>query len=356
MPKGGLTAPVVGRGQAARPAAAVAPREGERHLVGALSVPIEQIVSDPDQPRKTWDADRLRELADSIKEHGVLQPLLVREDGYLDDARTRYRIVAGERRYRAAQMAGLTRLPVLLNDSDEAKVRIMQLLENVQRENLEPVEEARCYKELMDLRNMGARGMAALVHRSQAYITERLVLLKDERVAAAVSAGHISKAIGVEIARARDADERQDLLRQATAGRLRESDVRARRTARRAAEQPAAGQEMTVREAGALLGITNEAVLHLAAETRHAEPDLSPAEAVTLAAHSGAGTNAATTHPQVSAVSEAARDIPVCLEIRLSRRVHDRLEEVGNVLGLSAVRLIERIVTEWVEHAAHRVD
>lgn len=294
-----FVAPRLGRGQQARPAAAVAPRDGARALRGALDVAIEQLAPDPGQPRKTFDPDRLEELADSIKEHGLLHPLVVREDGYLDDARERYLLVAGERRYRAAQMAGLTRLPVLVRDSDEATARFLQVIENVQREGLNPVEEARAYRELMDLRGLSTRDVAAKVGRSQPYVAERLTLLAHEDVAEAVGAGAVARAVGIEIAREQDADARTALLEEARAGRLREQDVQARRKARQATTQQATQQtqgtppqEQTIREAGAALHVTDEATLHRAAEAwqaaRAAQVEMSAGEAVMLAASSPA--------------------------------------------------------------------
>src|ERR1019366_25097 len=98
-------------------AAPIRQMNAELHLPGAMTVAIDQLVPDPHQPRKQLDPEGLAELAASIGEHGVLQPLVVREDGFLTDERARYRIIAGERRYRAAQQAGLTRLPVIVRES-----------------------------------------------------------------------------------------------------------------------------------------------------------------------------------------------------------------------------------------------
>ncbi len=108
--------PSLDRAQPGRPApqAGTALRDAERTLPSALQVPIEQLVPDPDQPRRAMDRNRLTELAGSLTEYGVLQPLLVRADGFLDDGRTRYMIIAGGRRYAAAQQAGLTHLPVVV--------------------------------------------------------------------------------------------------------------------------------------------------------------------------------------------------------------------------------------------------
>lgn len=198
------SAVILGRSQAPRPA--ITPdtarqAEGERALHHALSVPIEQIVPDPDQPRKTFDAARITELAASIAEHGILQPLLVREAGFLDDSRIRYMIVAGGRRYTAAQQAGLTRLPVIVRDTEEADMRLLQLLENLQRQDLDPIEEARAMKEVQDYRGLSVRDLSAMLHRSLGYISERLNLLDYTEIEEAVASHKVARSTAAEIAR-----------------------------------------------------------------------------------------------------------------------------------------------------------
>ena len=104
-----------------------------------------QIVPNRDQPRKDFDAEALKELSDSIKKHGLIQPLLVRP---LDDGS--YQIVAGERRWRASRMAGLEKIPVVIKELSDDETMQLALIENLQREDLNPVEEALGYKKLMD--------------------------------------------------------------------------------------------------------------------------------------------------------------------------------------------------------------
>lgn len=176
-----------------------------------MAVPIEQLVPDPHQPRRDMGADRLTELSDSLKEYGMLQPLLVREDGYLDDGRTRYMIVAGGRRYAAAQQAGLTRLPVVVRDTEGATLRMTQLVENIQRQDLAPLEEARAFQELMDAEGLTAAALATRLHISPQTVRDRLLLLSDQAMADAVQRGQIGTAVARDILRA--ADEPRTVLR-----------------------------------------------------------------------------------------------------------------------------------------------
>ena len=111
----------------------------------SLYLPISQVESCASQPRKQFDPDALADLADSIRRHGILQPLTVRKlsSGY-------YQIIAGERRWRAARMAGLSEVPVLIIEADDRKAMELAMIENLQREDLNPIEEAEGYKALME--------------------------------------------------------------------------------------------------------------------------------------------------------------------------------------------------------------
>ena len=104
---------------------------------------ISEIVRNPNQPRKTFDEDKLAELADSIRQNGVLQPILVRRKGQ------KYEIVAGERRYQASKLAGLKEIPAVVREIDDDKVFQLALIENLQRSDLSPIEEAKGYKQLL---------------------------------------------------------------------------------------------------------------------------------------------------------------------------------------------------------------
>lgn len=237
----------LGRAQEGRPAAAATARvqaDAERALIGALTVPIEQVIPDPGQPRRAMDPERLAELTASIRAAGIHQPLIVREmDMPLDDGRTRYMIVAGERRYQAALRAGLARIPVLIRASEGTVLRTVQLTENLQREDLSSLDEARALRELMSLEDLDTRGVAARIHRSIAYVSDRLGLMRHEDVAEAVERGEVVPSLAAEIARHANASQRQDLLRQARAGTLSKKELQRQRqqdaTARGQAPPPA---------------------------------------------------------------------------------------------------------------------
>jgi ParB family chromosome partitioning protein len=205
--------------------ASIIQTDAERALLGALSVPIEMVQPDPNQPRKTRDPSRLTELAASISEHGILQPLVVREFGLLEDGRTRYMIVAGERRYAAAMQAGLTRLPVVVRESSGAALRVLQLTENMQREDLDPVDEARALRELMDLEDLDTRKVGERLHRSHAYVADRLKLIAHEDVAEAVHGGILAVSAATAVAREDDPAVRQDLIARAKTARLGRPEV-----------------------------------------------------------------------------------------------------------------------------------
>ncbi len=141
-----------------------------------------------DQPRKQFDEDALAELSDSIAQHGVLQPLLVRPmpDGG-------YQLVAGERRWRASRMAGLTEVPVVIRDLTDAQVAELALVENLQRENLNPLEEANGYKELSDKFGYTQEKISEIVGKSRPSIANALRLLNlPEDVQTMVSDGSLS--------------------------------------------------------------------------------------------------------------------------------------------------------------------
>ena len=150
-----------------------------------------QIVPNRDQPRKDFDAEALKELSDSIKEHGLIQPLLVRP---LDDGS--YQIVAGERRWRASRMAGLEKIPVVIKDLSDDETMQLALIENLQREDLNPVEEALGYKKLMDTLGLTQEQAAAKVGKSRPAVANALRLLAldgDETEAlknGEISSGH----------------------------------------------------------------------------------------------------------------------------------------------------------------------
>jgi len=205
MPKAPSPAATLGRRQREKAGIDTAPTQarGPRTFHNALLLPIDQVEPDPTQPRRTFDDEALGELRDSIAQHGVLQPLIVREDGLLTDRRTRYSIIAGERRWRAAQAAGLTVVPAVVRDispdQDAHEIRVLQLIENLQREVLNPVEEAESLRDLRALRGLSIRDLASLIGRAPNYVQRRLDLLLDERLTAAVASGRLKATTAGEI-------------------------------------------------------------------------------------------------------------------------------------------------------------
>ena len=139
---------------------------------GAVSVKISEIEPNRDQPRKEFDSEALSELADSIAQHGVLQPLLLRP--LLTGG---YRIVAGERRWRAARMAGLTEVPAIIREMSDAEEMLFALIENLQREDLTPLEEARGYRTLIEAQDFTQEEVSKAVGKSRPAITNALRLL-----------------------------------------------------------------------------------------------------------------------------------------------------------------------------------
>ena len=152
-----------------------------------------------DQPRKYFDKEALEELADSIRENGLLQPILVREYG---DGR--YQIIAGERRFRASKLAGLTEIPAIILDRDNKSVAQIALIENIQREDLNPLEEAMAYKSLKDEYDMTQEELSERIGKSRSAIANSIRLLDlPEAILAMVasrelSAGHARTLLGVK--------------------------------------------------------------------------------------------------------------------------------------------------------------
>lgn len=156
-------------------------------------VPIEQITANPDQPRRSFDSAALQELADSIRQRGVLQPLIVRKHPQDDGL---YQIVAGERRWRAAQMAQLHELPVIVSDLSDTEVLEVALIENIQRADLNAIEEATSYRQLMDRFGHTQERLGEALNKSRSHIANLLRLLtlpdpvQDHVREGRLSAGH----------------------------------------------------------------------------------------------------------------------------------------------------------------------
>jgi ParB family chromosome partitioning protein len=163
--------------------------EEEKRQAGATGeVALSALRPNPDQPRKDFADARLRELADSIRQKGVLQPVLVEED---PDGR--YTIIAGERRFRAAKLAGLDRIPVIVGRFAAAEKLEIALIENVQREDLTPIEEAQAYRQLMDMASLNQEQVAAKVGKDRSTVANSLRLLKlPEDMQQAIGRGDMS--------------------------------------------------------------------------------------------------------------------------------------------------------------------
>ncbi len=166
---------------------------------GAIMLRLSQIEPNPDQPRHEFDTQSLAELADSISNHGLIQPITVRpsENGF-------YTIIAGERRWRASKMAGLSEVPVIIMDVDDKKAAELALIENIQREDLNPIEEAKAYKSLIDEYGLTQEQAASRVGKSRVAVTNsmRLLDLPDEILdmisAHKLSAGHARALLGLK--------------------------------------------------------------------------------------------------------------------------------------------------------------
>ena len=163
-----------------------------------MKVKISKVGPNKEQPRKQFDEDALMELADSIKQFGVIQPIIVQEkNGF-------YEIIAGERRWRAAKLAGLKEVPVIVKDYTDLEIVEISLIENIQRENLNPIEEALAYKRLLQEFDLKQDEVAERVSKSRTAVTNSMRLLKlDERVQQMViddmlSTGHARALLGIE--------------------------------------------------------------------------------------------------------------------------------------------------------------
>ncbi len=204
----GLDSLIAPKAADAKPALA-APQEAAKpvseHAADAVMMDINKVEPNRDQPRKKFDEDALNDLADSIKQFGVLQPLLVQErDDY-------YEIIAGERRWRAAKKAGIKQLPVIIKKLTEQEIMEISLIENIQREDLNPIEEALAYKRLLTEFNLKQDEVADRVSKSRTTITNSMRLLKlSDKVQQMViddklTTGHVRPLISVE-------DEEQQVM------------------------------------------------------------------------------------------------------------------------------------------------
>ena len=164
-----------------------------------LDVPVEDIVTNPNQPRKLFSKEALDELAQSIEEKGVLQPVIVRHLGG-----GKYELIAGERRYRAARQAGLVTVPVVVKNVDDNEVLELALIENIQRENLNPIEEALAYRDLLSKFQYTQEELAKRLGKDRSSVANALRLLKlpdtirNHVITNAISMGHARALLAIE--------------------------------------------------------------------------------------------------------------------------------------------------------------
>ena len=224
-------------------AAAADSASGDVSKENILEMDILKVEPNREQPRKHFDEDGILELADSIKRYGVLSPLLVQKrDGY-------YEIVAGERRWRAAKRAGLKKVPVIIRDLSEREIVEIALIENIQREDLNPIEEAQAYRRLLEEFSLSQDEVAERVSKSRPTITNsRRLLNLDERVQQMlmedlISAGHARALLGLE-----DKDAQYELAQRVLDEKLSvrnvEAEVRKANTKRTAPVEPALDPKM----------------------------------------------------------------------------------------------------------------
>ena len=206
----------------------------EEETKGSLMVKISLIEPNRDQPRKDFNEEELQELAESIKNYGVLQPLLVQKKG------TSYELIAGERRWRAAKLAGLKEVPVVLREYSKQQAMEIALIENVQRADLNPIEEAQAYQQLVKEFHLTQEEIAARVSKNRATITNAMRLLKlDEEIQnllikGAISSGHARAILSLE-----DKKKKKKAAKEVLDKRLsvRETEKLVKRLARASAEK-----------------------------------------------------------------------------------------------------------------------
>ncbi|MGI9097464.1 MAG: ParB/RepB/Spo0J family partition protein, partial [Solirubrobacteraceae bacterium] len=212
----------MGRGLAAILSVSTAPADDH----DLRSLPVDLITPSPKQPRRTFDEAALEALAGSLRERGVLQPVLVRPI-----AGGTYELVAGERRWRAARLAGLGAIPALVRDRDDGEALETALIENMAREDLNPVEEARACAALTEELGLSREEVGQRVGRSRVAVSNliRLLDLPDETLEL-IQAGELSEGHGRALLTARDQSDRRGLARAAVEGRwsVRELEARAR--------------------------------------------------------------------------------------------------------------------------------
>ena len=225
---------------------------------GVREIDVARIRPNPEQPRTQFDDGSLEELAQSIRERGVLQPILLRSDG------EGFMIVAGERRWRAAQRAQLHTIPAIVRDIDESAIAELALIENIQREDLNPLEEAEGFRQLIKRHGHTQDGVAQIIHKSRSHVANLLRLLDlPEFVRQSLLQGDISMGHARAVATASDPEAlTREVIRKGLSVRQAEDQARrakqpsaAGRAARNAAKPVDADLQSLERQLGDILGL-----------------------------------------------------------------------------------------------------
>jgi ParB family chromosome partitioning protein len=191
--------------------------EGSEHPAGIRNIPLDRITPNPEQPRMTFDEEALAELAASIREHGVLQPVLVRPT----DRHHHYQLVAGERRWRAAREAGLDEVPALIEQLDDDTALEIGIIENLQREDLSPLEEAMIYERMTNEHGYSVRRLAQKLGKDKGYIENRLRLADAPvEIKQLVSLRKDTVSHAYELLKVEDPRRRRRLAEQVASGEL----------------------------------------------------------------------------------------------------------------------------------------
>ncbi|MBU6424023.1 MAG: ParB/RepB/Spo0J family partition protein [Chloroflexi bacterium] len=184
-------------------------------------IPISRIAPNPSQPRMTWHEESLKELAASIKEHGVLQPILVRPSGAGAGSEASYEIIAGERRWRASKLAGRETIPAIVERFDDATALEIALIENLQREDLSPLDEAFIYTKMTSELGYSIRGLAAKLGKDKGYVENRLRLAAaPDDVREMVSQRYDTITAAYELMKLDDKKRRRALIKRVLAGEM----------------------------------------------------------------------------------------------------------------------------------------
>ena len=201
-------------------------------------LPVDKLVPNPGQPRKNFDETELKELADSIKTYGIIQPIIAANAG--DGT---YIIIAGERRTRAAKLAGLDTVPVIIRDYTDQKRLEVSLIENIQRTDLNPIEEAAAYKNLMDFSNLSQDELAMRMGKNRSTVANALRLLKlPIQIQKSVEEGKVSSGHARALLSVNDAKARDKLYTELLAGEVSVREAEKRASAINANDSGAAGK------------------------------------------------------------------------------------------------------------------